>query len=172
MGDESILVEKPYIGKWISCIFRIGQVFLDKCFSRYSIGSGHYAYLLFLYRHDNVTPDMISKYLNVDKGNTTRAIAKLESLGYVRREVVPQDRRSYRVLLTDSGRGLEPEIRQDLRHWGEMITHGFTAEEKQLAYSLLERMADNAIEFRESMMRQGHSETTPGEWQRIWRCTK
>jgi len=43
---------------------------------------------------------------------TTRNIDKLESLGYVQRKRHESSRRSYRILLTDSGKNLAPTLYQ------------------------------------------------------------
>lgn len=140
---------KPYIGKWISCLYRIGQSFFDQYFAAYEIGLGHYSCLLCLFRKEGITQEAISKFTNTDKGTTTRSIKKLESLGYVEKHVDPDDRRAYKVYLTDKGRGIEPEVRQILKKWAESITSGFTPAESEIAYELLERMALNAIELKD-----------------------
>jgi DNA-binding MarR family transcriptional regulator len=60
----------------------------------------------------------LSRRLLVSAGNLTGILARLESDGLVRREIVPHDRRSSRVLLTPLGRrrmaGLIERHAQDL----------------------------------------------------------
>ena len=142
---------KPYIGKWIACIYRIGQSFFDQYFDEYGIGLGHYSCLLCLFRGDGITQEAISKFTNTDKATTTRSITKLEALGYVTRHVDLDDRRAYNVYLTKKGRDIEPEVRQILRKWADLITDGFTPAEKENAYQLVERMALNAIDVKANM---------------------
>jgi len=145
------MTQKPYIGKWISCIYRIGQSFFDQYFDEYGIGLGHYSCLLCLFRGDGITQDAISKFTHTDKATTTRSITKLEMLGYVKRHVDLTDRRAYKVYLTEKGRQIEPTVRQILKKWADLITAGFTPAEAEKAYGLLERMALNAIDFKASM---------------------
>lgn len=135
----------PYIGKWISCMYRISQTYFDQMFEKFGIGSGHFSFLLCLYRQEGVTQEAISKKLYIDKATTARAMMKLESLGYVERHVDEEDRRANKVYLTEKGRAIEPEIRRCLKEWAEFVTEGLTEEEARQAYSLLERMALNAI---------------------------
>ena len=142
---------KPYIGKWISCIYRIGQSFFDQYFDEYGIGFGHYSCLLCLFRKEGITQDAISKFTNTDKATTTRSIAKLIELGYVKRHVDPDDRRAYKVYLTEKGRKIEPEVRQILKKWANLITDGFTPAEAESAYNLVERMASNALNVKASI---------------------
>ena len=143
--------DKPNIGKWISCLYRIGQSFFDQYFDEYGIGLGHYSCLLCLFRTDGITQDAISKFTNTDKATTTRSITKLEELGYVKRHVDLEDRRAYKVYLTGKGRDSEFEIRRILKKWADLITAGFTSVEAEKAYDLVERMALNAINFKTSM---------------------
>jgi DNA-binding MarR family transcriptional regulator len=135
----------PSIGKWVSLLYRIGQSYFDRCFAECGIGSGHYSFLLCLYRQEGMTQDAISKYVNVDKATTTRAISALEALGYVVRQADPLDKRVCRVFLTDQGRLLEPKVRSVLKDWAGIVTNDLNSEEQKVAYQLLQRMAENAL---------------------------
>lgn len=147
------MARKPYIGKWISVLYRIGHsFFFDEFFEKYGIGSGHFGYLMNLYREEGVSQDTLSRNLNVDKATTTRAVMKLESLGYIQRIPDPDDKRAYRVYLTERGRDIEPYVRKVLKNWAELITEGFNDEEKKIAYALLKRMAENAILLKEQKL--------------------
>jgi DNA-binding MarR family transcriptional regulator len=139
------MAEGPYIGKWVSVLYRIGQTYLDRKAEASGVGGGYYPFLLCLYRKDGVTQDAISTYLSVDKATTARAVAALENLGHVTRERDPADKRAYRVFLTETGRRLEPKLRAELKHWAGIVTADFTDQEQKIACKLLERMAANAI---------------------------
>ena len=147
--------EKPNIGKWIACLYRIGQSFFDQYFDDNGLGLGHYSCLMCLFYGDGITQDTISKFTNTDKATTTRSITKLEVLGYVKRHVDVADRRAYNVYLTERGRESEPEIRRILKKWADLITDGFTPSETKKAYDLVERMALNAIALKANMNIEG-----------------
>jgi DNA-binding MarR family transcriptional regulator len=142
-------IDRPYVGKFISILYRTAQSFFDKYFEELGISSGHFSYLLYLYRQEGVSQDVMAKYLNVDKANTARAMAKLETLGYIRRVEDPVDRRANLVYLTEQGRVLEPKIRAVLKEWALLITEDLNEEERELARSLLKRMAEKAIAAKE-----------------------
>lgn len=153
------MAEKPYIGKWISCLYRIGQSFFDQYFDEYGIGLGHYSCLLCLFHGDGITQDAISKFTNTDKATTARSIAKLETLGYIERHVDNKDRRAYKVHLTKKGWEIEPEIKEILKKWADLLTDGFTPVETKYAYELIERMSLNAIDIKENMnLQENHRE--------------
>ncbi|BBB90066.1 MAG TPA: MarR family transcriptional regulator [Methylomusa anaerophila] len=124
---------------------RTGQFFFDKHFEEWGIGSGHFSFLLCLYRQEGISQDVISKRLHVDKATTARAIAKLETLGYIIREEDPTDRRAYLIKLTPQGKQLEPKIKDVLKAWAGLITEDLSPEEQDLAYQLLSNMAEKAL---------------------------
>jgi DNA-binding MarR family transcriptional regulator len=138
---------KSSIGRFISLLYRYGQMFAGEQLKRHGVGKGQYVFLNALYRKDGINQEAISDYLRMDKGTTAKAIKKLESEGYVRRSVSAGDKRSNEIYLTDKGRQLEPEIRSVYMEWRGILTEGFSAEEKELAHSLLERMGQNAAAY-------------------------
>ncbi|MDF2633567.1 MAG: transcriptional regulator, MarR family [Pelosinus sp.] len=159
------MVKTPYIGKWISCLYRTGQSFFDYHLGSYGLGSGngYYACFTYLFRHEGITQDTISKHVAIDKTTIARSIMKLETLGYVVRHIDPIDRRAYKVYLTEKGRALQPIIEATLTQWTTSLTHGLTPEETQMAYILLERMTQNAIITKEKLSSQELSRSEPNE---------
>nr|WP_249030675.1 MarR family transcriptional regulator [Sporomusa acidovorans] len=139
-----ITIKRPYIGKFISILYRMAQAFFDKHFETFGVGSGRFSYLLYLYRQEGVSQDVMAKHFYVDKATTARAMAKLEELGYIRREEDPVDRRAYLVYLTAKGRDLEPKIRAVLKEWALLLTEDLSPEERDVSYQLLKRMAEKA----------------------------
>lgn len=108
------------------------------------IGSGQYLFLLFLYKNDGVTQDHISKALRIDKATTARALKKLECLGYVRREIDEEDKRAYRVHVTQKALENKEKFFTILSEWSDKIGYGFSEEEKESALDFFERMIQNA----------------------------
>jgi len=149
------VTEKPNIGKLISCLYRVGQSFFDQYSDEFGIGLGHYSCLMCLFRGDGITQDTISKFNNTDKATTTRSIGKLEALGYVERHIDIENRRAYKVYLTEKGWASEPEIKRIMRKWADLITDGFTPAETEFVYDLVERMAQNAIVLKKNMNIEG-----------------
>lgn len=149
----------PYIGKWISGLYRIGQSFFDHHLGIYSLGSGngYYACLTFLYQQEGVTQDTISKHVAIDKTTIARAIMKLESLGYIERHVDILDRRANQVYLTEKGRSFQPILESALTNWTTSLTRGFTPEEIEMTYILLEKMTQNALLIKENLNSQEKS---------------
>jgi DNA-binding MarR family transcriptional regulator len=133
------------IGKWISYIYRRGQIYVGEELQTYNIGSGQYPVLLVLSSKDDLSQQEISNILNVDKATGGRAIRRLVDAGYVKRKQNPEDGRVYNVFLTEKGREIVPIIRKILSQWTGVLLSNFTREEEELVMQLLEKMYQNAL---------------------------
>lgn len=133
------------IGKYISMLYRAGNVYFNKNLEAYNIGSGQYPFIICLYFHDGITQEELSCNLCIDKGTTAKAIKKLIEDGYVKREIDEKDKRAYKVHLTEEGRKTAAYIFKVLDSWNDILTSGFSKEEKELALKLLKRMFENKI---------------------------
>ena len=80
-----------------------------------------------------------------DKGTVTRAVQKLEELGYVRCEADEHDRRIRRLYATEKAEPVVQEGYAARIRWNEMLTQGMTPEEAETVKDLVSRVAENAI---------------------------
>jgi DNA-binding MarR family transcriptional regulator len=133
------------LGRLIGCLHRHARSYFEKELTPFGLGSGALPVLMSLLHYDGINQRELSETLHVDKATTTRAITKLTELGYVRRERDPIDHRAYRLFVTQKARKIAPDIRNVLHAWTVILSEGFTAEEQQIALTLLKRMRDNAI---------------------------
>lgn len=131
------------IGRCISVLYRQSQAFISKKLQPYKIGSGQYAVLVALQRADGVTQERLSSRLGIDKANITRAVTKLQNEGYVIRIPDKEDKRVWRVHLTDQGKKILPILNNILREWNAMISEGLGENELRSLASHLMKMADN-----------------------------
>lgn len=135
------------VGKWVSIIDRYGQMYIERKYQKYGIGHGQLKFLMLLYQKDGVSQDALAHQLRMDKATTARAIQKLENLGYAKRQPSEEDRRVNLVYLTDQAIEIEEEIKEILFTWTNIITEGFTDEEKGQLLDMLKRIADNAVDY-------------------------
>jgi DNA-binding MarR family transcriptional regulator len=106
------------LGKWISILYRYGQINMTHQFKKHNIGIGqHYMFLLPLFHNDGITQEQLSLKLNVDKATTARAVKKLEDEGYILRKIDETDKRAYHICLTNKSINIQPEIREILTDW-------------------------------------------------------
>jgi DNA-binding MarR family transcriptional regulator len=83
-------------------------------FSRHGVHEGQQFILRCLWADDGLTPGEVAKRLGLATSTVTRATARMEASGLLRREPHPGDRRLVRLLLTDRGRALQDVIGQEM----------------------------------------------------------
>ena len=88
--------------------------------------------------------DFMAQHIGIDKSGIARAAHKLEKLGYIRREIDDDNRRQYRMYLTEKGSELLPVIRGYLSEWGRMLTKGLSEHQVLEVINLMEHMSRNA----------------------------
>ena len=147
IGGDCLNSNGHSIGKWISIIYRYAQCYMTRELEPYNIGSGQFIFLGTLYREDGVHQETLAKKINIDKGTTARAIKKLEKEGYVVRKEDPEDRRAYKVFLTEKALEVKPEIFKILMNWTDILSKDLTRDEKEKVIELLQRMSKNAALF-------------------------
>ena len=136
-GDRSI-------GKRIHMLDRWMRIYLGEELGELGIGPGQFPFLMTLYRGDGRTQEGLTRVVNVDKATTTRALKKLAKEGYVKKERDPDDKRAYRVYLTDKARKIRPKLRSTLRKWTHLLTQDLSKEEEETLRKLLDKMVVNA----------------------------
>lgn len=135
------------IPRWISLLYRYGQMYIGEHLKEYEIGKGQHIFLNALYKEDGLSQEELADYLKIDKGTTAKALKKLEEQGYITRTVSEKDKRRNEVHLTDKALGIKDNVRKVLTDWRERLTHGLSEEEKKLALTILEKMGNNAAQF-------------------------
>ena len=137
------------IPRWVSLIYRYGQMYIGEHLKQFDIGRGQHIFLNALYKEDGLTQEELSDYLKIDKGTTAKALKKLEEQGYITRTVSEKDKRCNEVHLTDKALAIKEDVGKVLTDWRERLTFGLSDEEKQLALVILEKMGHNAAHFAE-----------------------
>ena len=132
------------IGKFISCIHRYAQMYLDRKLKTYNIGSGQFSFLIRLFTDDGINQENLAESLKVDKATSAGAIRKLIEAGYVTKQRDTVDRRAFRIFLTSKGKEIEPSIKKISTELTEVILSTFTDEEKAFILKFLKEMVQNA----------------------------
>lgn len=99
--------ERELIGRYISQIHRKGSSFITKEISKFGIGSGQIMFLMQLYKKDGISQEELSENLKIDKGTTCRAIKKLEEEEFLIRVKDENDKRAYKLYLTEKSKDME-----------------------------------------------------------------
>lgn len=131
------------IGRAISVLYRQGNSFFSKKFSKFGIGSGQHLFLINLYKNDGISQEQLSELLLIDKGTTAKAVKKLEDLGFIKRVKDTEDKRVNKLYLTDNALEIKDEIFGILTEWNTILTTNLTEEEILQASNLLNKLSNN-----------------------------
>ena len=140
---------RQFIGKFVSFLYRYSQMYLDKKLKPYNIGSGQFYLLMPLFQKDGVNQESLVQSINLDKANVTRAVQKLVKEGYVFQQRDDEDRRSYRIFLTEKGRAIEPGLKNIALEWENILLSDFDSDQRQTIVNSFEDMIKNVSRIME-----------------------
>ena len=137
---ELINNERELIGRYISQIHRKGSSFITKEISKFGIGSGQIMFLMQLYKKDGISQEELSENLKIDKGTTCRAIKKLEEEEFLIRVKDENDKRAYKLYLTEKSKDMEKNIKSVLYEWEKNISKELLQEEVDVLLTVLKKI--------------------------------
>lgn len=112
---------------------------LNEVLKQHNLYSSQWTILYCLHNHGPMTLTQIWKYLNVEAPSITRAITRLEDLGWVLR-VDGKDKREKIVTLSPYAEENFPAIKKTILAFEKEMVGALTVEEQQQFMILLEKM--------------------------------
>ena len=132
------------IGKYISILQRLSNIYFANELSSYQIGCGQQFFLLQIFKNPGISLKELASNGSFDKATATRAVKKLEEEAYVRTETDGEDKRVRHIYATEKARTVVDITRNSVDSLTEVMLEGFTEEERDSAEAFLIRMADNS----------------------------
>jgi DNA-binding MarR family transcriptional regulator len=133
----------PYICQ----ISRLSTLFVGREMSRLGFGPGQFFILSELYKHAGVSQDDLSRRLGIDKSNTSRALAKLEKYGLIRRESDANNHRIKKIYLEPKAHEIKTKFIHIQQKWNAELLQGFADDKIAELFVYLKKMAQNAENF-------------------------
>ncbi|QDQ02324.1 MarR family transcriptional regulator [Lysinibacillus fusiformis] len=112
---------------------------LNEVLKQHNLYSSQWTILYCLQKHGAMTLTQIWKYLNVEAPSVTRAISRLEDLGWVQR-VDGEDKREKIVTLSAMAVEQLPEITATILAFEAEMVGSLTVEEQEQFMNLLQKM--------------------------------
>jgi len=112
-------------------------------FSRHGVHEGQQYVLQCLWGEDGLTPGEVARRLGLATPTVTRATARMETAGLLRREPHDRDRRLVRLFLTERGRELEDVIGREMEQLSERALGSFDSSERAALVRSLNRVRRN-----------------------------
>ena len=131
------------LGKYISIIYRKGQIYWGKCLKEQDIASAEYPILLILLQKEGITQEAIATELDLDKSAVARSVQSLLEKGFIERKKDDIDRRCNRIYLTEKGYKSKESLQETKAGWETILAKSFTREERAEAKVLLGKVVEN-----------------------------
>ena len=93
-----------------------------------------------LYKKDGISQEELSENLKIDKGTTCRAIKKLEEEEFLIRVKDENDKRAYKLYLTEKSKDMEKNIKSVLYEWEKNISKELLQEEVDVLLTVLKKI--------------------------------
>ena len=87
-----------------------------------------------------VSQDGVAQELFMDKSSTAKLVSKLVADGYIRREKNPDDRREYRLYLTEEGKAITEPFAKAIEEWEMEKLGGVDGEDYQALKRILAKL--------------------------------
>lgn len=112
-------------------------------FREYDLTKGQYLYLVRIYENPGIIQEKLAEMIKVDRTTAARAVKKLEINGFIEKRKDPQNKKIYKLYVTDKGKQVYPFIIREHEHSNAVALKGFTKAEVATVHTLLTRMRKN-----------------------------
>ncbi|MEC2176849.1 MarR family winged helix-turn-helix transcriptional regulator, partial [Bacillus amyloliquefaciens] len=100
-------------------------------------------YLVRICENPGIIQEKLAEMIKVDRTTAARAIKKLEIQGFIEKHPDDQNKKIKKLFPTEKGRKVYPLLQREGEHSAEVALSGFTPEEKETIFSLLQRVRKN-----------------------------
>lgn len=135
-------MNKPF-GKYIAASYRVAQGIINKKLESVDIKSGQQDFMYVICNNEGISQKELSERLKIGKATTAKAVKSLMESGYIKRERAEDDKRFYKLFLTDKGREIAPLVRNTFKEVSGIYSKGFTDKEAEEVLKILEKLFNN-----------------------------
>lgn len=125
----------------IGLISRSIQSICDVKFKKLYLTKGQFIYLTRVCENPGISQAELTNILKIDKASTTKAIQKLEKVGFIERSRDSEDQRIWRLYPLPKGIDTYNVVIEEENRFIDICLTGFTEEEKALTAGFIQRMA-------------------------------
>lgn len=114
--------------------------------AEHEVSFGHWTFLRILWETDGLTQRELSAQAGVMEPTTFAAVKAMETLGYVERQQMPENRKNVHVFLTPSGRALKKKLVPLAEEVNEISVAGLSERDILSARKVLLAVIENLAE--------------------------
>jgi DNA-binding MarR family transcriptional regulator len=145
----------------IGAIARTIQSLSDVSYKGLGLQKGQFVFLTRICENPGVNQNKLSELVRVDKTTTTKAVQKLEALGYIDKTTDGDDGRARLLSPSPKASEIYDVLIADENDNLDICLSGFSAEEIRLVSELLVRMRGNLDRHRAGAKRHAAEEVAP-----------
>jgi len=128
----------------LSILQKYGSLILEEQLKEYQLTKTQMMFMIHLLNRDGIHQEELARSFKLDRATATRGIKHLEKIGYVTRQVDPQNKRANLLFLTEEGKGLRMVVGKAVFTWLDIITDDMSEEEVAMSIKIIGKMAANA----------------------------
>lgn len=138
---------KNYLDLDSSTLFRCNQKYYDKVLGEFKLGYSQFIFLSSIYENEGMMMNELATNGSFDKGSITKAISKLEELGFVKVENSEDDKRTKKLFTTQKTRDLMPKLYLIRQDWVKYLSQDLSEEEINSFSKVMEKLLVKAREY-------------------------
>ncbi|MDO4940630.1 MAG: anaerobic ribonucleoside-triphosphate reductase activating protein [Erysipelotrichaceae bacterium] len=139
--------EEKYLSLDSSILYRCNQKYFDKRLAKYEIGYTQLILLAQIYENEGISMNELAVSGVFDKGTITKAIQKLEQLGYVKIVASEVDKRFKSLYTTETSQEFMPELYRIRSKWNAYLSEGLSTEDMDAYYLAMNKFIAKAREY-------------------------
>lgn len=124
-------------------------------FKEYDLTKGQYLYLVRIVENPGIIQDKLAEMIKVDRTTAARAIKKLEMQGFIEKRDDDINKKIKKLYPTEKGENVYPFLRREGEYSNKVALSGFSTEETDTIFHLLQRVRKN-IEVEWDSVKKGN----------------
>ena len=112
-------------------------------FKEFDLTKGQYVYVVRICENPGIIQEQLLDMIKVDRSTATRALQKLETNGFIEKKEDPDNKKNKKLFPTGKGETVYPFIKSENVYSGQVALQGFSEDEKETAFELLQRIRKN-----------------------------
>lgn len=134
------------IGRYNAAIYRNVQSIINFKLRDLDIKSGQQDFFYVISKNEGISQKELSDFLYVSKSTTAKAVKNLVKNNYVKRLNDENDKRAYKLYLTDKGKEIIPKIESTFLELTDIFTKDLSEIEKDQIHIALQKILTGIYE--------------------------
>ena len=146
LTTDEIIEMSPHMICHLISLHSFHDIFINYYIKQTEIKKNQYYMLMYLYYYRENTQSDIAQACLMDRSGVSRAFGELEEKGILTRKYSEDNKRSYKIDLTEKGRDIAKFLKEKELEWEDMICSelGLSREE---SLKIMKKLAVKSLEF-------------------------